>query len=280
MKCGGEQLIRVVVTRATWDKVAPKIRPKDDVKPEAVYEDLNVAEIDPTKDFEINCDTQLVTVKDGVKLPAITAFRLLAAKLKRLGRNNPILLKDCLDLVAADVSRRRIHLRRETRRLTSAATKSLEPKIALLRASVVIGSLLADGIGDAILMRGEAGAGQSLRLAYNILQAAGCRSFKTDYVACPSCGRTLFNLQTVTARIKSRTEHLKGVKIAIMGCIVNGPGEMADADFGYVGGAPGKINLYVGKTPIKFNIPEAEAVDRLVDLIKEHNKWVEPELIN
>ena len=101
--------------------------------------------------------------------------------------------------------------------------------------------------------------------------------FKTDYVACPSCGRTLFNLQTVTARIKARTEHLKGVKIAIMGCIVNGPGEMADADFGYVGGAPGKINLYVGKQAIKFNIPEAEAVERLVDLIKEHNKWVEPE---
>src|ERR1035441_5404333 len=109
----------------------------------------------------------------------------------------------------------------------------LEPKIALLRAAAVIGALLADGIGDAILVRGETGAGQSLRLAYNILQAAGCRSFKTDYVACPSCGRTLFNLQTVTGRIKARTEHLKGVKIAVMGCIVNGPGEMADADFGY-----------------------------------------------
>jgi (E)-4-hydroxy-3-methylbut-2-enyl-diphosphate synthase len=256
VKCGGEQLIRVVVTRATWDKVAPKIRPKDDVKPEAVYEDLNVAEIDPTQDFEVNCDTQLVTVKDGVALPAITAFRLLAARLKKLGRRNPILLKDCIHFEPVP----------------------LAPKIALLRASVVIGALLADGIGDAILVRGEAGGGQSLRLAYNILQAAGCRSFKTDYVACPSCGRTLFNLQTVTARIKARTEHLKGVKIAIMGCIVNGPGEMADADFGYVGGAPGKINLYVGKTPIKFNIPEAEAVERLVDLIKEHNKWVEPEV--
>ena len=257
-KCGGAQLIRVVVTRATWDKVAPKIRPKDDVKPEAVYEDLNIFEIDPTNDFEIHCDTQLVTVKDGVNLPALTAFRLLAAKLKRLGRDNPILLKDCINFEPVP----------------------LEPKIALLRASAVIGSLLADGIGDAILVRGESGGGQSLRLAYNILQAAGCRSFKTDYVACPSCGRTLFNLQTVTARIKARTEHLKGVKIAIMGCIVNGPGEMADADFGYVGGAPNKINLYVGKTPIKFNIPEAEAVDRLVDLIKEHNKWVEPEVAN
>ena len=268
-KCGGEQLIRVVVTRATWDKVAPKIRPKDDVKPEAVYEDVNVAEIDPTQDFEINCETQLVTVKDGVNLPAITAFRLLAAKLKQLGRNNPILLKDCLSGTGFQPVKQTPN--------TDQRSVPLEPKIALLRASVVIGSLLADGIGDAILIRGEAGAGQSLRLAYNLLQAAGCRSFKTDYVACPSCGRTLFNLQTVTARIKARTEHLKGVKIAIMGCIVNGPGEMADAGFGYVGGAPGKINLYVGKQAIKFNIPEAEAVERLVDLIKEHNKWVEPE---
>jgi (E)-4-hydroxy-3-methylbut-2-enyl-diphosphate synthase len=255
LKCGAEQTVRVVVTNATWEKVAPKISPKADVKPEAIYEDLNVFEVDPTRDFDVNCDTQLVTVKDGVALPAITAFRLLAAKLKRLGRNNPILLKDCLNFESIP----------------------LEPKIALLRASVVIGSLLADGIGDAILVRGESGAGQSLRLAFNILQAAGCRSFKTDFVACPSCGRTLFNLQTVTARIKSRTEHLKGVKIAIMGCIVNGPGEMADADFGYVGGAPGKINLYVGKKAIKFNIPEVEAVDRLVDLIREHGKWVEPE---
>ena len=255
VKCGGEQTVRVIVTRATWDKVAPKIRPKDDVKPEGIYEDLNIFELDPTTDFSVNCETQLVTVKDGVKLPAITAFRLLAAKLKRLGLNNPVLLKDCIHFEPVP----------------------LEPKIALLRASAVIGALLADGIGDAILVRGESGGGQSLRLAYNILQAAGCRSFKTDYVACPSCGRTLFNLQTVTARIKTRTEHLKGVKIAIMGCIVNGPGEMADADFGYVGGAPGKINLYVGKQAIKFNIPEADAVDRLVDLIKEHNKWVEPE---
>ncbi len=280
VKCGGEQLIRVVVTKATWDKVAPKIRPKDDVKPEAIYEDLNIAEIDPTQDFEINCETQLVTVKDGVKLPAITAFRLLAAKLKRLGRNNPILLKDCLECRTGVAPVSNLSAVQKEKMETGATPVLLEPKIALLRASVVIGALLADGIGDVILIRGESGAGQSLRLAYNILQAAGCRSFKTDYVACPSCGRTLFNLQTVTARIKTRTEHLKGVKIAIMGCIVNGPGEMADADFGYVGGAPGKINLYVGKQAIKFNIPEAEAVDRLVDLIKEHNKWVEPELVN
>ena len=146
VKCGGEQTVRVVVTRSTWDKVAPKIRPKDDVKPEAVYEDLNVFEVDPTTDFAVNCETQLVTVKDGVALPPVTAFRLLAAKLQRLGLRNPILLKDCL----------------------SFEPTPLAPNIALLRASVVIGALLADGIGDAILVRGESGAGQSLRLAYNI----------------------------------------------------------------------------------------------------------------
>ena len=257
VRAGAEQTVRVVVTRATWEKVAPRIRAKDDVRPEAIYEDLNVQEIDPTVDFKIQCETQLVTVADGCSLPPIAAFRLLAARLHHLGLNNPVLLKDRLELAASH----------------------LLPSTALLRASAVIGSLLADGIGDAILVRSEPGAGQSLRLAFNILQAAGCRSFKTDYVACPSCGRTLFNLQTVTAQIKSRTTHLKGVKIAIMGCIVNGPGEMADADFGYVGGAPGKINLYVGKKAIKFNIPEGEAVDRLVDLIREHGKWVEPEPI-
>lgn len=259
VSCGGAETIRVVVTRANFSQVAPKVRPRDDVRPEAVYEDLDVLELDPHEAWSaevLGSDTRLVTVKDGLSLPAIPAFRLLVARLKQLGRSNPILLKDCLGLDAAP----------------------LPSHLALLQASVVIGSLLADGIGDAILVRGERGAGQALRLAFNILQAAGVRSFKTDYVACPSCGRTLFNLQTVTARIKTRTEHLKGVKIAIMGCIVNGPGEMADAHFGYVGGAPGKINLYVGKTAVKFNIPELEAVDRLVDLIKEHGKWVEPEI--
>ena len=254
VKCGGEQTIRVVVTQASWDKLATRIQPGDDVKPEAVYEELNVMEVDPRESFSINCDTQLVTVRDDIDLPTITAFRLLAGRIKALGRTNPILLKDCLSFGDAP----------------------LEPNIALLRAAVVIGSLLCDGIGDTILIRGESGAGQSLRLAYNILQAAGCRSFKTDFVACPSCGRTLFDLQEVTARIKARTEHLKGVKIAIMGCIVNGPGEMADADFGYVGGAPNKINLYVGREPVRFNIPEVEAVESLVDLIREHDKWVEP----
>ena len=196
-----------------------------------------------------------MTVKDDVDLAVIAAFRLLAAKLQP---RHPILLKMKVGAESEPEASRKDFLN------------------TLLTAATNIGSLLCDGIGDAILVQGEEAPGQSLRLSYNILQAAGSRIFKTDYVACPSCGRTLFNLQTTTAKIKAATLHLKGVKIAIMGCIVNGPGEMADADFGYVGGAPGKVNLYVGKTPVKFNIPEGEAVDRLQDLIREHGKWVDP----
>lgn len=254
VKCGGHQTVRVVVPRAAWNVLGPRLIPRSDTRPEAVYEDIDLCQIDPTADFALDRDDQLVTVQDGGGLPAIAAFRLLAARLAGMGRTNPILLKDRLDRPAVPEP----------------------PRLALLRAAVVLGSLLADGIGDAILVRGDSRPVESLRLSYNILQAAGCRSFKTDYVVCPSCGRTLFDLQAVTARVKGRTDHLKGVKIAIMGCIVNGPGEMADADFGYVGGAPGKVNLYVGKNPVKFNIPEAEAVDRLVDLIRESGKWVDP----
>ena len=147
----------------------------------------------------------------------------------------------------------------------------------LIEASFLTGSLLCDGIGDLVSIETESDPARATRLSYNVLQGAGARISKAEFVACPSCGRTLFDLQTTTQRIRAQTAHLKGVKIAIMGCIVNGPGEMADADFGYVGGAPGKINLYVGKKPIRFNIPEAEAVDRLVDLIKEHGKWAEPQ---
>lgn len=146
----------------------------------------------------------------------------------------------------------------------------------LLESSMFHGSLFVDGYGDLISVENTEGMPAATALAYNILQGARMRASKTEYVACPSCGRTLFNLQEVTARIKARTGHLKGVTIAVMGCIVNGPGEMADADFGYVGGAPNKVNLYVGKECVQYNIPEEEAIDRLIDLIKKHNKWVEP----
>ena len=251
---GGPELVRVVATQSTWEKLGHKLEALGDYKPEIVLEKSGVIEIDP-RDSESIARTNssptplLVTAPDSCDLGVIDAFRQLASV---LDPRHPILLKDTFSPSGSDF----LH--------------------NLLVASTNIGSLLCDGIGDAVLIQGEAAPGQSLRLAHNILQAAGVRIFKTDYVACPSCGRTLFNLQETTARIKAATAHLKGVKIAIMGCIVNGPGEMADADFGYVGGAPGKVNLYVGKTPVKFNIPQTEAVDRLVDLIKEHNRWVDP----
>ncbi len=146
----------------------------------------------------------------------------------------------------------------------------------LIEASFLTGALLCDGTGDLVSIETEADLTRATRLAYNVLQGAGARISKTEFVACPSCGRTLFDMQTTTQRIRAQTGHLRGVKIAIMGCIVNGPGEMADADFGYVGGAPGKINLYVGKQCVQYNLPQAEADGRLIALIKEHGKWVEP----
>jgi len=146
----------------------------------------------------------------------------------------------------------------------------------LLRASTVLGSLLCDGLGDSVGLTALGGDEDHLRLLFGILQGAGARITKTEFVSCPSCGRTLFDLQSTTERIASRTSHLKGVKIAIMGCVVNGPGEMADADFGYVGGSPGHVNLYVGKEVVEKSVPEEQADQRLVDLIRRHGKWQEP----
>jgi (E)-4-hydroxy-3-methylbut-2-enyl-diphosphate synthase len=252
---GGEKTVRVFTTQERWNALAHKISGMGDFKPEIIFEKSGVVEIDPRDEAAVSglnalTEPVLVTVKDGLELEVIHAFRELAF---RVDPRHPVLLKDTLHPPTGD-------------------TDFLE---ALLPAARNIGSLLCDGIGDAVLVRGETAPGQSLRLSYNILQAAGTRIFKTDYVACPSCGRTLFNLQSTTQKIRAATGHLKGVRIAVMGCIVNGPGEMADADFGYVGGAPNKINLYVGKTAVKFNIPEAEAVERLIDLIREHGKWVD-----
>jgi (E)-4-hydroxy-3-methylbut-2-enyl-diphosphate synthase len=221
---------------------------------------------DSPKQFANNCATLtgalnmfpknqvILAVGHADGLDLVAAYRILAATLDNRGLNLPILIRD---------------------RVSSTRARHVQQN-ALISASTHIGSLICDGIGDAVEVTGEADLLKSVKLAYNILQAAGARTFKTDYVACPSCGRTLFDLQMVTARIKSRTAHLKGVKIAVMGCIVNGPGEMADADFGYVGTAPGKISLWVGKTQVKQHIPEDQAVDELVALIKEHGKWIDP----
>jgi (E)-4-hydroxy-3-methylbut-2-enyl-diphosphate synthase len=256
IRVGAGETTRVVVSEAKWNAVAHKLKELGEYQPEIVLESAGVVAVDPrdaTAMQELNhrLGPVLVTVADGLPIPVIAAFRLLAANLKV---PHPILLKDTL---------------------TPATDEQTDFLPNLLTAATNMGALLCDGIGDAVLVQGEAAPGQSLRMAYNILQAAGTRIFKTDYVACPSCGRTLFNLQTTTQKIRAATGHLKGVRIAVMGCIVNGPGEMADADFGYVGGAPNKINLYVGKTAVEFNIPEEQAVDKLIDLIRRHGKWVD-----
>jgi (E)-4-hydroxy-3-methylbut-2-enyl-diphosphate synthase len=162
------------------------------------------------------------------------------------------------------------------------------------------GALLLDGFGDGICLGMNATAYEQAKsdkdavsvsgrnystaitpeefinnTAFSILQATRCRISKTEYISCPSCGRTLFDLQETTAKIRAVTHHLKGVKIAIMGCIVNGPGEMADADFGYVGSGPGKITLYKGKEVVKKNVPSEIAVDELINVLKENDAWIE-----
>ena len=184
----------------------------------------------------------------------VPALRLLAAELRARGVAAPLVL------VARD-------------------EPELTDEVALLHAAADLGALLCDGIGDAVALPVRGGperAGDALALAYRILQGARLRTTWTEFISCPSCGRTLFDLEETTARIKARTGHLKGVKIAVMGCIVNGPGEMADADFGYVGSGPGLVNLYVGHTCVERHVPEAEAPERLVDLIRRQGRWVEP----
>ncbi|MDP2040840.1 MAG: (E)-4-hydroxy-3-methylbut-2-enyl-diphosphate synthase [Algoriphagus sp.] len=159
-----------------------------------------------------------------------------------------------------------------------------------LHAATDVGGLLIDGLGDGIMISLEKEAEHTRQevldqiklhnsVSFGVLQAARTRMSKTEYISCPSCGRTLFDLQETTAMIRKRTDHLKGVKIGIMGCIVNGPGEMADADYGYVGSGKGKITLYKGKEVMKKSVPSEKAVDELINIIKEDGMWNEPEVI-
>ena len=194
-------------------------------------------------------------------------------------------LGDCF-LVSMDAPTAALRITAQRRLVTDlAATGCRAPLLLttrpdaepLIPASVSLGSLLCDGLGDAVQATVPEAGQEEVRFTFNVLQAAGSRLSKTDYVACPSCGRTLFDLQSTTDRIKARTSHLVGVKIAIMGCVVNGPGEMADADFGYVGGSPGHVNLYVGKTCVERNVREPDADQRLITLMKAHGRWQELE---
>jgi (E)-4-hydroxy-3-methylbut-2-enyl-diphosphate synthase len=164
----------------------------------------------------------------------------------------------------------------------------------LIGFSTDAGALLLDGFGDGLWLSNAGHPVRNLNITgrtylevksneqflnntgFSVLQATRTRISKTEYISCPSCGRTLFDLQETTAKIRAVTHHLKGVKIAIMGCIVNGPGEMADADFGYVGSGPGKITLYKGKEVVKRNVDSEIAVEELIELLKTHDAWVEP----
>ena len=151
-----------------------------------------------------------------------------------------------------------------------------EEEGALLAAATDLGAPLCDGIGDLVSLGGFGSLTRDVELAYRILQGARLRTSWTEFISCPSCGRTLFDLEETTARVKAVTGHLRGLKIAVMGCIVNGPGEMADADFGYVGSGPDRVNLYVGHECLVRNVPAAEAPARLVSLIRERGRWVDP----
>ena len=194
----------------------------------------------------------MLTLTPAAGLSPLQSMRLLAARLAGAALDTPLLLLDRPEQRGAD---------------------------PLLGCSAQLGGLLCDGIGDAVQIHAGSAA-QSRRLAFGLLQAARVRITRTEFISCPSCGRTLFDLEQTTARIRARTSHLKGVKIAIMGCVVNGPGEMADADFGYVGWGEDKIALFVGKEMVARDIPTAEAEDRLVALIREHGRWTDPPVTN
>jgi (E)-4-hydroxy-3-methylbut-2-enyl-diphosphate synthase len=146
-----------------------------------------------------------------------------------------------------------------------------------LHAACAAGGLFLDGFGDGLWLKNKNNE-NPVSTAFGILQASRTRITRTEFISCPSCGRTHFNLQRATAAIRKKTSHLVGLKIGIMGCIVNGPGEMADADYGYVGAGPGKITLYKGKEVIKKNIPEEQAVDELIQLIRSYGDWTETEI--
>lgn len=179
----------------------------------------------------------------------LAAYRLMAKRMDELGMDYPL------------------HL---------GVTEAGDGEYGRIKSTAGIGTLLADGIGDTLRVSLTESPEKEIPVCYSILQALGLRKTMVEYVACPSCGRTLFNLEEVLHKVRSATNHLTGLDIAVMGCIVNGPGEMADADYGYVGKQPGYISLYRGKEEVK-KVPEAEGVVELINLIKSDGMWVEPE---
>ena len=248
---------------ANWQQVAHKDRhypllnlteylSGDRRSPELNFLAITIDELNASLIQRIREDATLVLVLESDNAHAMAELRRISVELIDQGCKTPVILK---------------------RSYADADEETLR-----LYASTDLGALLLDGIGDGVWLGKSAQLSHEglNRIAFGILQATRTRISKTEYIACPSCGRTLFDLQETTAKIRSETDHLKGVKIGIMGCIVNGPGEMADADYGYVGMGPGKIALYKGQEVVQRNIPSEQAVDALVDLIREHGDWRDP----
>ena len=199
----------------------------------------------------LNYHNLIISMKASRVPVMLAAYRMLVARMDAEGMNYPV------------------HL---------GVTEAGDGEYGRIKSTAGIGTLLADGIGDTIRVSLTEAPEKEIPVCYSILQALGLRKTMVEYVACPSCGRTLFNLEEVLHKVRNATDHLVGLDIAVMGCIVNGPGEMADADYGYVGKTPGFISLYRGREEIK-RVPEAEGVAELINLIKADDRWVEPEAV-
>jgi (E)-4-hydroxy-3-methylbut-2-enyl-diphosphate synthase len=197
----------------------------------------------------LNFHNLIISLKASRVPVMIAAYRLMVKRMNELGMEYPL------------------HL---------GVTEAGDGEYGRIKSTAGIATLLADGIGDTIRISLTEAPEKEIPVGYSILQALGLRKTMVEYVACPSCGRTLFNLEEVLHLVREATKHLTGLDIAVMGCIVNGPGEMADADYGYVGKQPGYISLYRGREEIK-KVPEANGVEELIDLIKADGRWVDPE---
>jgi (E)-4-hydroxy-3-methylbut-2-enyl-diphosphate synthase len=218
-----------------------------------LYGDTPLGMVESALEFARICESQsfqnlVFSMKASNIKMMIAANRLLAERMTQAGMNYPI------------------HL---------GVTEAGAGEDGRIKSAIGIGSLLADGIGDTIRVSLTEDPELEIPAAYSILQSAGVRITKTEYIACPSCGRTQYNIQEALQKIQEKTFHLKGLKIAVMGCVVNGPGEMADAHYGFVGAGSGKIHLYKAQKLIRKNIDESMAVEALIDLIKDSGDWVE-----
>ncbi|MDR6945202.1 (E)-4-hydroxy-3-methylbut-2-enyl-diphosphate synthase [Mucilaginibacter pocheonensis] len=236
---------------------------------------IQPADIDSDQFGSIPFDNSLVFVLETTALHGMADQRGFFFKLEELGLEIPVIVKRDYEFGAMDndLEGPKVHEPNDLTTHNSQLTTKLQ-----LYAATDLGALLVDGFGDGIWINApELPASVITSTAFGILQATRSRISKTEYISCPSCGRTLFDLMVTTQMIRSRTSHLKGLKIGIMGCIVNGPGEMADADYGYVGSGTDKVTLYRGKEAVKKNISSANALDELINIIKDDGNWVEQE---